>query len=430
MELSQQLQQSLKLKMTNELRQAIHLLQFSATELVEFIQEQAEENPLIEIAEQAIPSYKKNRTKDVQSSENPIEHVATRSENYIEQLLREVQWMQVSEDERKVLRYLIYSLDERGYLDLDGAEALKALNCTAKGLEEGINRLQSMQPAGIGARNLTECLTLQLLQMDHIQLKVPLKLVQHLELVATSNWQQLEKICEADQQEIKDGVALIKTLNPKPLGAFSVNETAYLFPDIIIKKTKSSYEVIIDGNLPKFSYNKDYMALAKFDEQTHKYVQEKYKQYNWLQKGLEQRRKTLQSFVDVFLKKQIGLIRFGKTHLKPMTMKEIADVMGVHESTVSRVVKNKYMQTPLGMYSVRDLFTSTIGTSTGDGTSSASVKQKIQELVLNENKSSPLSDQKIAEQLNHQFGIKISRRTVTKYREQLQILSSTLRKER
>jgi RNA polymerase sigma-54 factor len=429
MELSQQLQQSLKLNMTTELRQAINLLQFSANELVDFIKEQAEENPLLEIREKNQLPLNYQPKKLPQLKGNPLENMAVKTETYIDQLLQEIRLMNFDKNTLRIITYLIDSLDERGYLDMDSEQTKEVLLCTDEELEDAILTLQSLTPSGIGARNIQECLTIQLQRLDHDYKELTLKLIQNLELVAANNWQELEKICQATIDEVKSGIKLLKTLNPKPLSGLPNREhVQYIFPDIIVNKKNEKYEIIIDGNVPDFSYNKEIYTLSKHDDSAHKYVYEKYKQFKWLQKGLEQRKRTMESFVQVFLQKQNGLIKHGKAHLRPMTMKEIAIEMEVHESTVSRVVRNKYMQTPLGMFALRDMFTSSIETSTGDVTSSASVKQKIQELILTEDKKKPLSDQKIVERLLQGYGIQISRRTVAKYREQMQIVSSAMRK--
>jgi RNA polymerase sigma-54 factor len=434
MELGLYQQQTLKLNMTTELRQAITVLQYSVTELIEFIQEQAEENPIIEMKDQGNwpelghtfahkKSNNSNHTQDLQ----PIDyHYET--ESYVEQLLKEVQCMRMSDVKRKIVRYLILNLDENGYLDLDEQEAITVLKCSIEQLESGIMTLQSLEPVGIGARSLKECLELQLRASPYFENKLTYILLDNLHFVAKRKWSELEKISQATIKELKLALEVVQTLNPKPLSGYAQTQSQYVYPDIIINKTPLGFDFLIDYDLPEFTYNAQYLNLSKTDDRVQKYIHKKYQQYIWLRKCLEQRRRTIESFVTVVLKRQEDFFKYGKTSLKPMTMKEVASEVGVHESTISRVVKNKFMQTPVGVYPLKDLFTSKIKTGTGESESSEVVKKQIQDLIAQEDKAKPLSDQLIAKLLESEYQLILSRRTVAKYREQLNILSSILRK--
>lgn len=439
MELGLYQKQTMNLVMTTELRQAIALLQYSTIELSKFIQEQATENPLIELEEKSLtirfedkyePAYRKSyRNNDNEESVSPLDFIASNDRGMCEDLLEQAGWLEISDQERKILQYLILNLDDNGYLTLPISEAAEQLSIAESEIENGIGFLQQLEPVGVGARNLKECLLLQAKEYYPDDKLLTIIINDYLDMLANKKWQEISRRLHISLEEIKQVYDCIQTLDPKPCSNFSNASTRYLYPDITIEKINGVYTISMNDNyLPNIHVNQQYMNLLNKENDASKYIKDNYQKYIWLTKSIEQRRSTILKITEVIVDKQREFLENGFAALQPMTLKDVADEIGMHESTVSRATNNKVIRTPNGSYEMRRLFTSKLGKNDGSNASSAKVKLLLKEYIESEDKRKPHSDQKIAEYFKKQNGITISRRTVAKYREELHILSSSKRK--
>ncbi|WP_342042441.1 RNA polymerase factor sigma-54 [Bacillus sp. OTU2372] len=428
-------QQTLKLAMTQELSQAIALLQYSAQELAAFLEDKALENPLLKIENVNVkpmnPQIDRNRRKHQKSEKDWIEQIADKPFSLEEHLISQLKITHLTTEQMKVIRHLIKNLDENGYFVGDLTEISLKLQVDHEIVEDSLAIIQTLEPAGIGARDLQECLLMQSYYKNPNNDLAQTILSKYFILFAEKKWKPIAKELGISMKDLQDVFDEIQQLNPKP-GALLRNEpTTYIIPDAIIEQTNEGLTVrMVDESLPRISFNQPYyQKFHNQNQQVSRFLQDKVQDYQWILKSIEQRKETLTRVVGKIVEKQPAFFQKGSQYLVPMTMKEIASELDIHESTVSRAVREKYVQTPIGTYPLKTFFTSTIQTLTDEeSTSSTQVKNEIHSLVAQENKQKPLSDQDMVEQLKLQKGILVSRRTVAKYREQLGIPSSSKRK--
>lgn len=436
MELGLFQQQTLKPYMTQELRQAISILQYSRQELTQFIREQALENPLIELTEPSYEAYAGTGGTTVYRGNedyNPFDFIKDERGGMKEDLLQQARCLRLEEPIQKRLAYLILLLDEDGYLPADIiSEMADQLRLPEEESENLLALLQKLEPAGVGARNLRECLLLQIKRLAPNDDLAREMVSSHMDLMAKKNWRELTAKLSVSMDEVHETVRWIQeTLQPRPGSVYDTEKTRFMIPDVTVKKSGGRYQIIIhDDFLPAVHVNRDYDAYLhrKARDEATLYVNEKYKQVMWLVKSLEQRRLTLLKVMEIIIRKQADFLDNGFRRLKPMTLREVAAEAGVHESTVSRTIRNKNVQTPFGLYEMRSFFSSKLSAANGSDASSASVKLLIKEIVNGEDVRKPFSDQKISVILKTVHGISVSRRTVAKYREQLHIQASSRRK--
>jgi RNA polymerase sigma-54 factor len=427
-------QQTLKLTMTKELSQAIEILQYSTLDLISFLQEQTLENPLIEIkvAAQKDKQIKINKKKPSKADTyNWIENIGGCAETLQDHLRNQAALQFQVPLENKLVNYLIEQVDENGYLTIDEQETANYFAIPLEKVEQAIYRIQSLDPAGVGARSLKECILLQIQRLPERSPLAETIISDYFELFANKTWKTLTKLLNVDMLEIQNVLDFIQIVKPKPGAIFQTESAKYIIPDMIIKKVHEDFEIIInDEHFPSLSMNTSYhrQLVNQKDATLKSYANEKFQQWQWIVKSLEQRKNTLITVMNEILKVQVDFFAKGPLYLKPLTMRKVADVIGVHESTVSRAVRDKYVQTPFGTFEMRHFFTSSIQMASNEDTSSEIVKQHIEELVKKENKQKPLSDQKLVEILEQQKNIIVSRRTIAKYRDQLGITSSSKRK--
>lgn len=429
-------QQSLKLAMTQELTQAIALLQYSAQELSAFLENKALENPLLQVENNHIqpinPLIDRNRRKHTKNTENNwIDQIAASSASIEEQLLNQLNLRKYSSIQLKIIKHLIQNLDVNGYLTSDPEEIAEKLGVHVELVEESIIVIQTLEPAGIGARNLQECLLIQL-ERENLKDDLALTILTHYFIpFAEKKWKQIAKELQIPLQKIQEIFDSVQQLNPRPGTLLEQENASYIIPDAIVERFGDGFTVrLCDDILPKVSFNDHYyqkLTNTK-DSQVSRFLQEKVQDYQWIMKSIEQRKETLTRVVGKIVEKQTRFFENGKEYLVPMTMKEIAGELEIHESTVSRAVKEKFVQTPIGTFPLKSFFSSTIQTVSNESTSSSQVKNEIASLIDNEDKQRPLSDQDIVEKLKSDQGIVVSRRTVAKYRDQLGIASSSKRK--
>jgi RNA polymerase sigma-54 factor len=428
-------QQSLKLAMTQELSQAIALLQYSAHELTAFLEDKALENPLLQIEAGNVkpmnPLIDRNRRKHQKAEKDWIEQIADKPFSLEEYLLSQFKITNLTAEQLSVFRHLIQNLDENGYFAGDLKEIAQRLRVTEDAVEECLAIIQTLEPAGIGARNLQECLLMQIYYQNPNN-EVAQKIISDYFIpFAEKKWKQISKELKVSLKEIQDVFDQIQFLNPKPGAMLGKEATSYIIPDAIVEQSDEGLTVrMSDESLPRISLNQQYYHQFKDqDQQVSRFLQDKLQDYQWIQKSIEQRKETLTRVVAKIIEIQAAFFQKGSQYLVPMTMKEVAGELEIHESTVSRAVREKYVQTPIGTFALKSFFTSTIqNVSDDENTSSTQVKKKIAMLIEKENKQKPLSDQEIVERLKVEEGMVVSRRTIAKYREQLGIPSSSKRK--
>lgn len=428
MELVLKHQQEQRLLMTTQLRKSIELLQYSTNDLEQFIKQQELENPLIELRESSSAinekflSIKRSKSTEQQALNiaNPVE------KNTRDSLMETVQLNFRRDHEKKLLKYIIHHLDDHGYLNLDDAKIIYS----SEELANGIELLQQVGPLGIGARNLEECLLLQC-KFRYPEFPILQELVQnHLPLLAEKRWKLLTKKLKCSQVQLQEANNLLLTLNPKPCIFIQTETIEYVHPDIIVEYFQN--EVIFylnDSFLPIIELNNHYLNLPTLNPQEKQYIHHHYKSYQWLIHSIEQRHETIKKIMHVLIKRQLPFFKGGLSELKPLTLKEVADEIEMSESTVSRATSNKYIQTPAGTYKLKSLFTSKIDTGDGRSISQEKVKQLLIQLIEHENKLVPYSDQKISDYFVTEHAIPIARRTISKYRDELNIPAANLRKQ-
>ncbi|RDU37688.1 RNA polymerase sigma-54 factor [Neobacillus piezotolerans] len=425
-------QQQTRLSMTQELSQAIALLQYNAQELSSFLEARALDNPLLEIVPSGQPKDRSRKKSVPRDKENDINGIASETGTTLEEhLLSQLNPARFHKDEHRLIRQVILNIDENGYFRGDINEIALNLKVTPAHAEECLHEIQQLDPPGIGARNLQECL---LLQLDRIGEKVPLARViveGYFPEFAEKKWKKLAKDLRISLQEVQEIYDLLQKLNPRPGAAFHQERAAYLVPDVVADCINGQWSVhLVEGNLPSIGFNDEmYNSLTNSgDIQAIKFLQDKYQDYQWLTKSIRQRNETLLKVAGKIIEKQPFFFSAAKRELIPLTMKEIAESLDIHESTVSRAVREKYLGTPFGTFELKSFFSSGIGTVSESSASSAQVKKLIAAIIGHEDKRQPVSDQDIAEMLKENEGLVISRRTVAKYREQLGIGSSSKRK--
>ncbi|MDP4084042.1 MAG: RNA polymerase factor sigma-54 [Bacillota bacterium] len=420
-------QQTLKLAMTQELTQAIALLQYSAQELTEFLENKALENPLFTVENKAIRVPKKpDKDKTYW-----IEQIADKTFSLEDYLLAQLNLKKYTKQQLKIIRHLIQCLDENGYFRGNTQEMADNHRVSVDLIEEGLQIIQKMEPVGIGARGLQECLLLQLQRMEPENKLAQTILAEYFLPFAEKKWKMISNELQVTMKEIQDVFDQLQHLNPKPCANFSDGPTSYVAPDAVIEWGSEGFIVRLnDYLLPKIGLNEHYyhQFSNNDDAQVSRFLHEKYQDFQFVLKSIEQRKETLMKVIYKIVEKQTDFFRKGPEYLKPMTMKEISSELSVHESTISRAVREKFVQTPLGTFPLKFFFTSNIQTVSEESTSSSQVKSVLSLLIEKENKIKPYSDQEIVDYLKNNEGILVSRRTIAKYRDQLGLPSSSKRK--
>lgn len=432
-------QQLQKLVMTPELRQAITMLQLSTIELTAYLENEMVENPVLEIEDKELARYDflynnySHRSGLVNYSQgdewNIWDTIATPSATLEEHLLEQVRFLSLGKMQYEVIKFLIGSLDETGYLNIALDEVANRFNITEEKVEACLEIIQTLEPIGVGARNLKESLLIQLKYIDPIDPYTIEIVTNHLNHLGDHKFVKIAQEMNISLQEVQQVSDFIKTLNPKPAMSFPNGSPRYILPDIFVEYVEGEYIVVVNDTLiPRLKINSHYHRYVqenKKDDETTQYIMERFNAAKWLMKSIDQRKNTLYKVTNAIIKHQKGFLESNQ--LKPLTLKDIAEEIGVHESTVSRAVNQKYVQTPVGIFELKYFFTTGLATSDGATTSVENVKKSLQEVIDQEDKRKPLSDQKLAKLLNDQ-GIEISRRTIAKYREELGIHSSSGRK--
>lgn len=450
MDLKLNISQKQKLILTQTMQQSINILQMSSYELREYIDKKFEENPVLEGELDLIESKEKTDNSQLYKY---LEDIYSENYNYQynneddvsifnfisdKKSLKDYLYEQLGEIKshikiKKIVSYMIESLDNRGYLENTVYEICSDLRIDEEYVESALEILQSLEPCGIGARNLKECLLIQLKNkgiLDEIIKEIILK---YLEYIADCKYNYIAKELKITPKEVQAYGDIIKTLEPKPArGYYTGEEVKFIIPDAYIVKIGDKYNVIMNKEIiPNITINNLYKKeiLNGKNKREVEYIKEKVNDAINLINNVEQRNTTILKLLECIVKKQKEYFENGQEYLKPMTLRELADEMRMHESTVSRAIKDKYILTSRGTVKIKELFCNGIVSCgiNGEDVSTNTIKNKIKKLVNLENKSKPLSDQAICDLLNKE-DISISRRTVAKYREELGIKSSSKRK--
>jgi RNA polymerase sigma-54 factor len=446
-----------KMVVTPELKQAIAMLQFSSQELLEYLEEEVAANPVVEWEsppdmEPLLPEVQKPREWDWaddhddteglprsygSAREFPLEAVVRSTETLEEYLWSQLGSVRLSPQEKKVIRYLIGNMDERGYITVNDTEAAVDCGQPESVVARCLSYIHKLDPPGIGARNLKECLIIQAKELAPEEPRIVELIQEHLEDLAEGRIVRVAQKMKISPLEVQRLADIIKRFDPRPGRAFFQEPPRYIVPDVIVERVQDDYVVIVNDRLfPRLSISPLYRTLAARaagqsllpgDREAKEYIEHKMHAAVWLLKSLEQRRQTIYRVTEAIVAMQRGFFDAGVPALKPLTLKQVAEKVGLHESTVSRATSNKYVQTPRGVFELKFFFTSGLVTDEGGVASSASVKRRMKEIIAGEDPKSPFSDQKLAEILQGE-GIRIQRRTVAKYREEMQIPSSSQRK--
>lgn len=424
--LSQKQHQALNL--TPSLRQSISILKFSSGELQEYVQDQIQSNPALQL--EASASYNRESSWSNTSAAADTYDRMVSAESLTDHLENQISLLSITSAMKAALYYLVGSLDDKGYLVLDSLHAITALRTQSDKLNDAIAILQTLNPTGIGARDLRECLLLQIKMSNSLAYKI---VDEYLGLLAEKEYELLSTILGVTLPDIYQAEFQIKSLHPYPAMNFHTKPTHYVAADVILKQTDSGISIIVNqAYLPVVKLDTSFSSMLhnQSSNEIKRYVKESIHAASQLMKGLALRQQTLYNITRKILEFQPDFFKEGTASLKSMTLKDIASAANVHESTVSRATSNKYLQTPLGLFSYKQLFSKGVSGTSKDGFHSVhQIKKEMKELIDNERKSSPLSDHKIATLLQ-KGSIAISRRTVTKYRMELGFQDSRNRKEK
>ncbi|WP_282605901.1 RNA polymerase factor sigma-54 [Pelagibius sp. Alg239-R121] len=366
-----------------------------------------------------------------EDSENSIESQLTETVTLRQHLLDQLQIEVDDPVDRMIGVHLIDMLDASGYIVGELEELAATLSCDLSRVESTLAILQKMDPAGVFARSLSECLALQLAEQNRLDPAIELAL-DNLHLIATRQLSELRKICGVDDEDLMEMIAEIKALNPRPAAAFDDNAAEPIIPDVLMRAQPDGTWIVElnSDTLPRVLINTRYFAHVSEKVRTKEerdYLSNQYQTANWLVKSLHQRATTILKVAAEIVRQQDAFFRKGVQHMKPLTLRHIAEVIEMHESTVSRVTSNKYIVTPRGTYELKYFFTASIGGSDGESHSAEAVRHRIKILIDAENAAKVLSDDSIVEMLRSD-GIDIARRTVAKYREAMRIPSSVQRR--
>ena len=475
LELKQSLSLNQQLIMTPQLQQAIKLLQLSRLELLDTIYQEMEANPILEEqltgeaeeetkveGETDKPGKNKDDLQEVRVedrarddvdwetylseyntgwAETPhedrdapaFENMTSSKTNLCSHLMWQLNMSHLDELQREVGVHIIGNLNEDGILDISLEEIAQTTGHPLQAVEETLHLIQNFDPVGVAARDTRECLLIQAAFQNLQGTIVERIILEHLRDLEDKRYDQIAKILCVPVQEVLNAVSVIRCFEPKPGRLYTDDETIYISPDIYVFKVGDDYQIMLnEDGLPKLRINSYYkqMLTSKdtLPESAKSYIHEKLKSATWLIKSIHQRQRTIYRVTESIVRFQRDFFDQGITHLKPLVLRDVAEDIEMHESTISRVTTNKYVYTPQGIFELKFFFNSAINSIEGDAVASESVKERIRNIIKSENKKKPRSDQEIAQMLK-KLNINVARRTVAKYRETMGILPSRKRKK-
>ncbi|MBJ7380423.1 MAG: RNA polymerase factor sigma-54 [Polynucleobacter sp.] len=437
-----------QLTLTPQLQQAIRLLQLSVLEIEQELLQAAEDNPFLELDitpaddrfEPMLEAshYTSNTTINRSESDDVEEFASLSKENtLLEHLIQQINLLTIPSDQKKMVLFLAGSLDEDGYLRESFAELKTALqelsqfdeDVLGEQFEQSLKILQNIEANGIGARTLNECLEIQLNHLSKATFDPKIRDIalrisnRYLDELGQHQWDKLKSKLRCTENDLRAAVHLIRSLDPHPANQYASLTQETIAPDVFVKKNKQKWEVYLNpSNQPKIDLRKEYVDLLKRykqKEENDPFFQ-KYSEAKTLVKAVRQRSDTILAVAKAIVDKQQAFFENGDIAMRPLLLKEIADIVGMHESTISRVTTQKYLTSSQGTYAFKYFFSTQINKEQGSHVSSKAIQTLIKQMVDAESPSNPLSDSLISDMLNHE-GYQIARRTITKYRELLQI---------
>lgn len=474
LELRQQLKLTQQLIMTPQLQMAIKLLQLSRLELLDTIHQELEENPALEEMQDAATDEQLSEQEDISTADSMsaeevtieekihddidwsnyldeyntpgrvhyetedrdtprFETFVARKESLKDHLLWQFLMLKPSKKEEEIASVIVGNLNKDGYLDIPLEEIAKTSDAALEQVEHILLRMQTFDPIGVCARDLRECLLIQARHLGVENTIITDIIANHLSELEKKNYKAICKSLKVSMDEVVSAVNVIKGMEPKPGRQFSDDTPQYINPDIFVHKLDNDFVIMLnDDGMPKLRVNSFYKNSIsrgkKISGEAEDYIQEKIRSAAWLIKSIHQRQKTIYRVMESILRFQYEFFQKGIAHLKPMVLRDVAQDIGMHESTISRVTTNKYAYTPQGIFELKYFFNSSIKRGQGDTIASASVQEKIRQIILGEDPKKPYSDDKISKLLKEE-NIHIARRTVAKYREMLKVLPSNKRKQ-
>ena len=457
-----------RLILTPSLQQAIKLLPLTTLELAEVLDQEVMENPLLEevpvqetlsaeeIAQQEAKEEAESKAddplKDIDIDKffedyfddshrgrraevpeaPPLENTLTESTDLYDHLLWQLHMTVSDELTTEIGDAIIQNLDEDGMLRMPLEDVANMGPYPMEEVERALTTVQALDPAGVAARDLTECLRIQLRVLGLENSPADVMVRDHLKQLQSHQYAEISKRMGLTSEEVAHHLEIIRGLDPRPGNRHSPEKSAYILPDVHVVKEGDEYKIVLnDDGLPKLRISPTYRRLldnrGAGSEETRAYVKDKLRSALWLLKSVDQRQRTIYKVSESIVRYQRAFLDHGVSHLRPLVLRDVATDIGMHESTVSRVVANKYMHTPRGVYPLRFFFHSGITSTLGEAVSSVTIKQRIRKMIEDEDSSRPLSDSRIAGILGNE-GLPLARRTVAKYREELRIPPSNLRK--
>ncbi len=479
LELRQQLKLAQKLVMTPQLRLAIKLLQLNRLELTDALQAEMEQNPLLEEAidgpdSNSNPeSLSAEEVKDVPEAtatsqvagDDPATVAEVNWEDYANNfdsdfsfaretppadaptqfdfisatpgLTAHLQWqlthLELDELDKEIAFFILGNLDGHGFFKADIADICEYVNCSTEEAEGVLRLVQSLEPAGVAARDIRESLLLQL-DRKGLEDSLAYRIVdEHMDQLQTRNYALIARQTGVTARKVQAAVDVISSLTPYPGNEFSNEQTNYVIPDVYVYKIDGEFVIQLNNDgLPRLQLSNEYQELIKQKKKLNKksrgYLQEKKRSAQWFIKSLQQRQRTIYKVMESLLKFQHDFFEKGPGHLKPLILHDVAEDIGMHESTVSRVTSHKYAHTPQGIYELKYFFSTAVATTNGDTVAAEAIKNRIKQLIQQEDSAKPLSDNKLSGLLKDE-GIKVARRTVAKYRDQMKILPVKYRRK-
>ena len=464
--------QSQHLMLTQKMQQALMVLQLSTLDLEQHVQEELETNPvleqaLVEAVPEPIPSknnvdgnghdtdtiddtafdlddyasrwdrrMKEGRDLSINPDMGPrrdrYENSITKEESLVARLMTQLRLAMKDEKRLLIGEYIIGDIDDRGYFTGSLDTIAEELGVDLADVEKVLYRIQRFEPTGVGARDVVECLSLQINVTFPNEAELYTLVAEHFVALQHRQIPQIAKAMSITAQRVEKLKDMLALLDPWPGHEYSSEATQYIIPDLIVEKIDDDFVVSLSGGAsPELTISDEYKNLSKskgMDKKERAYLREKMESAKWLIRNIEQRQQTILRIGKAIMDVQRDFLEKGVEKIRPLTLQEIADIVGVHEATVSRTTRGKYAQTPQGLFELKYFFSPGLQSETGAPKSSKSVQSEIRKIIGDEEKKKPLSDQKIADMLKGQ-GLKIARRTVTKYREGLNIPATTMRKE-
>ena len=457
---------SQRLSMTPALLQKIELLALNQLELSDLLQRELEENPLleeeasdnleVEAKTQESEGEEKDRFDDLdlEDYENffgeylgangqpkrefevpddrpSFDQFLASPTSLADYLNWQLNLSGIDPEIQEIAYFIIGNLDEDGYLTVGLEEVSEVVEVPLEAVEEALRAVQDLDPVGIGSRDLRECLLIQARALGFEDSLVEILICDHLPLIQNKKYGEVIKLLNCDSEEFSDALGVIRTLSPRPGQKHSAQEPVYVRPDVYFYKVENGFQFVLnDDGLPRLRLNGSYRSLLQehtVSKETKSFIRERFRSAVELLRSVDQRQRTIYRVCSVIVEHQRSFLDQGAIHLKPMLIKDVAEELGVHPSTISRVVANKYAYTPQGVIELRKVFSVGVESAAGENVSIVHVKERIKRIIEQENQDKPLSDQRISKMLNTE-GIQITRRTVAKYRDQMKVSGSRERK--